>query len=165
MSLLQKEEQKQQQQTEEREKEDMLTNTTGATTAITTDLLLQVLKITCGIGLFVGGFADAFLPVWMTGPNFITNAGLAPDCAILLLLINIIEVVVFQQQQQQQQIIIMSIIPTTPSTLSSSSTPTSLPLLLLRITLWAELYKLGESSIDEIISSTSSIFVSILTVN
>ncbi|OEU06564.1 hypothetical protein FRACYDRAFT_254423 [Fragilariopsis cylindrus CCMP1102] len=162
LSLLQKEEQEQQ-TTAEIEKEDILINTTGtSTTAITTDLLLQVFKITCGIGLFVGGFADAFLPVWMTGPNFITNAGLAPDCAILLLLMNIIEVVVFQQQQQQ---IIMSIIPTTPSTLSSSSTPTSLPLLLLRITLWAELYKLGESSIDEIISSTSSIFVSILIVN
>jgi hypothetical protein len=182
--------QEQQQQIEEREvdeeeEENILINTgtTTTTTTITiTDLLLQVLKITCGIGLFVGGFADAFLPVWMTGPNFITNAGLAPDCAILLLLLNIIEMVVVvvvvyynnvnikdyeynddgssssgNISQQQQQI--MSIIPT--SSTVSSSTPTSLPLLLLRITLWAELYKLGESSIDEIISSTTSVFVSI----
>jgi hypothetical protein len=172
--LQQQQQQQQQQQIEEREEEeeDIITNNTGTTTTTTTitDLLLQVLKIACGIGLFVGGFADAFLPVWMTGPNFITNAGLAPDCAILLLLLNIIEVGVSYYgniidindtssssssssssgkiSQQQQQI--MSIIPTSATL---SSTPTSLPLLLLRITLWAELYKLGESSIDEIISS------------
>jgi hypothetical protein len=170
----QQEQEQIEEQREEEEEEDILINT-GSTTI--TDIL-QVLKISCGIGLFVGGMADAFLPVWMTGPNFITNAGLAPDCAVLLLLMSIIELVAYyynvikeyeynnddddrnnrngnSSQQQQQQI--MSIIPTSlaPSSLSSS---TSLPLLLLRITLWAELYKLGESSIDEIISSTASIF-------
>jgi Na+/glutamate symporter len=60
-SSSQQEQQEQEQieeQREEEEEEDILINT-GSTTI--TDIL-QVLKISFGIGLFVGGMADAFLP-------------------------------------------------------------------------------------------------------
>eukprot|EP00536_Pseudo-nitzschia_multiseries_P011999 jgi/Psemu1/326646/estExt_fgenesh1_pg.C_4370003 len=69
---------------------------------------LQLGYVFGGFGLLVGGLADALLPVWMTGPNLVTHAGLAPDCAVML--------------------------------------------LALSVALWAELWKLGESSVDEVLS-------------
>ena len=38
-----------------------------------------------GIGLVIGGAYDAFMPVWMTGPNVFTAAGIGQDSAMILL--------------------------------------------------------------------------------
>ena len=105
------------------------------------ELLLQAGYIFGGIGLFVGGLADAVLPVWMTGPNWITNAGLAPDCAVLLLLLSAGETYGGLGRRSG-----------TTSTMTTTTTPPGdMTPLLLRIALWAELYKLGESSLDEVV--------------
>jgi hypothetical protein len=45
---------------------------------------LRVVAILAGASLVIGGAADAFLPVYVTGPEFLTKAGLAPDAAALL---------------------------------------------------------------------------------
>jgi len=48
--------------------------------------LARTLAVLAGGGLVVGGACDAFLPVYVTGPNLFTSAGLAPDSAAFLLL-------------------------------------------------------------------------------
>lgn len=50
---------------------------------------LKVLTGFAGISLVIGGAADAFLPVYVTGPNLITAAGLAPDSAAFLMTISL----------------------------------------------------------------------------
>jgi hypothetical protein len=45
---------------------------------------LRAIAILAGASLVIGGAADAFLPVYVTGPNLLTRAGLAPDAAALL---------------------------------------------------------------------------------
>lgn len=42
----------------------------------------------CGIGLLIGGAYDAFMPVWMTGPNVFTDAGIGHDSAAALLVLS-----------------------------------------------------------------------------
>lgn len=120
------------------------------------DLLLQMGYVFGGFGLFVGGLADALLPVWMTGPNWITNAGLAPDCAILLLVLSIGDQYnlfgnnrEYEPSQHTQQSF---------SSSRGSVTTTGMATLLVRITLWAELYKLGEGSLDEIFTNFQTLF-------
>ena len=44
----------------------------------------RLLAMIAGASLVIGGAADAFLPVYVTGPNLITTAGLAPDAAAFL---------------------------------------------------------------------------------
>mmetsp|Transcript_57632 Transcript_57632/g.62266 ORF Transcript_57632/g.62266 Transcript_57632/m.62266 type:complete len:403 (-) Transcript_57632:204-1412(-) len=67
------------------------TNGITSTTTITTTtvhpntLVVVFLKAIVGIGLVVGGLADAVLPIWVTGPNLVTHSGMGPDCAVLLL--------------------------------------------------------------------------------
>ena len=50
---------------------------------------VQTLAVFAGLGLVVGGAADALLPVYVTGPNLVTAAGLAPDCALILILVQL----------------------------------------------------------------------------
>jgi hypothetical protein len=45
---------------------------------------LRAVAILAGASLVIGGAADAFLPVYVTGPNLFTRAGLAPDAAAFL---------------------------------------------------------------------------------
>ena len=117
-------------------------------------LLYQVGYIIGGIGLFVGGLADAVLPVWMTGPNFITNAGLAPDCAVVLLVLSVVdEFDIFVNKEEDDETKLLA------SSSSSDATTTS-TLLLLNITLWAELYKLGEGSLDEVFTNLQTLISS-----
>lgn len=42
--------------------------------------------VVAGIGMFVGGLYDAFAPVYVTGPDVLTRAGIMPDSAAALLL-------------------------------------------------------------------------------
>jgi len=115
-------------------------------------LLLQIGYVFGGFGLFVGGLADAVLPVWMTGPNWITNAGLAPDCAILLLGLSVgDEYNLFGTKGNESTLGTSE--SSTNSTTGTNDTMNAMTPLLLRITLWAELYKLGEGSLDEVFSN------------
>eukprot|EP00533_Pseudo-nitzschia_delicatissima_P000148 CAMPEP_0116083644 /NCGR_PEP_ID=MMETSP0327-20121206/3384_1 /TAXON_ID=44447 /ORGANISM="Pseudo-nitzschia delicatissima, Strain B596" /LENGTH=342 /DNA_ID=CAMNT_0003574547 /DNA_START=168 /DNA_END=1196 /DNA_ORIENTATION=+ len=117
-------------------------------------MLYQMGYVLGGIGLFVGGLADAVLPVWMTGPNFITNAGLAPDCAVLLLVLGVIdEFNIFGNQEVDDETKLLA------SSSSSDETTTGTS-LLLKITLWAELYKLGEGSLDEVFTNLQTLISS-----
>jgi len=58
--------------------QDEVTTTSG------TSWFNEGLPALAGAGLVVGGLADAFLPVYVTGPNLVTAAGLGPDCAAFL---------------------------------------------------------------------------------
>ena len=71
-----------------------LTSSEGASGIEVTSLQLrsrwvQALAAFAGLGLVVGGAADALLPVYVTGPNLVTAAGLAPDCALILMLVQL----------------------------------------------------------------------------
>ena len=121
------------------------------------DLLLQVGYVFGGFGLFVGGLADALLPVWMTGPNWITNAGLAPDCAILLLVLSIGDQYNLFRNNNDSNRDDGSKQETGNLLSSESVVTTGMATLLVRITLWAELYKLGEGSLDEVVSNIQSL--------
>lgn len=96
--------------------------------------VLQLGYILGGAGLFLGGLADAVLPVWMTGPNFLTHAGLAPDCAVLLLVLAVGEEYLVRG----------------PRTNDNDNTITMTAPALMKIVLWAELFKLGEGSLEEV---------------
>mmetsp|Transcript_5213 Transcript_5213/g.6068 ORF Transcript_5213/g.6068 Transcript_5213/m.6068 type:complete len:289 (-) Transcript_5213:3-869(-) len=80
------------------------------------DIFSKWIAIIGGFGLIVGGAYDAFMPVWMTGPNIITNAGINQDSAAVLLLLSIYSILTetmkkkdetndlspFTEQQQSQ---------------------------------------------------------------
>ena len=137
-------------------------------------LLLQIGYVVGGFGLFVGGLADAVLPVWMTGPNWITNAGLAPDCAVLLLVLSVgDETDLFgtntnnhnknddkKASQGANNNLVVASWSSSSNNNRNNATTGMAPLLLLKITLWAELYKLGEGSLDEIFSNLQTILSS-----
>ena len=48
-----------------------------------------VAELLGGIGLLIGGAYDAYMPVWDTCPNILTNAGVGSDAAVGLLLLTI----------------------------------------------------------------------------
>lgn len=132
--------------------------TPTAASASGDNVLLQVGYVFGGFGLFFGGLADAILPVWMTGPNLITNAGLAPDCAVLLFVLSVGEEYnLFGNDNNNER--------GKDNVASSSNSPNDndplavMTPLLLRITLWAELYKLGESSLDEVFSNLQTLLL------
>eukprot|EP00537_Pseudo-nitzschia_pungens_P019110 CAMPEP_0172408634 /NCGR_PEP_ID=MMETSP1061-20121228/75953_1 /TAXON_ID=37318 /ORGANISM="Pseudo-nitzschia pungens, Strain cf. pungens" /LENGTH=410 /DNA_ID=CAMNT_0013144771 /DNA_START=2159 /DNA_END=3392 /DNA_ORIENTATION=- len=138
---------------------------------------LQIGYVFGGFGLLVGGLADALLPVWMTGPNLLTHAGLAPDCAFLLLALSVGENYGWIRTNNNtkkggdnnnnnnsgdnpsgntnsNELLESSFALETSVVANNNSTnnnANSLP-LLVKVALWAELYKLGESSIDEVLS-------------
>jgi hypothetical protein len=92
----------------------------------------RLTAIVGGVGLLVGGAYDAFMPVWMTGPNIVSQAGISQDSAVLLILLSAAAFVAEDNSK------------------ASNSNPTR---MLLQMMLLAELYKLGESSIDELLSN------------
>jgi hypothetical protein len=51
---------------------------TTATTAV------AMISAVAGMGLVIGGAYDAYMPVWMTGPNVFTAAGIGQDSAMIL---------------------------------------------------------------------------------
>jgi hypothetical protein len=136
-------------------------------------LLLQVGYVFGGFGLFFGGLADAVLPVWMTGPNWITNAGLAPDCAVLLLVLSVGEEYnIFGPNNNKNcnkndkrgknstgsgDVGESLLVASSSNRPNDNDTMSEMTSMLLRITLWAELYKLGESSLDEVFSNLQTL--------
>eukprot|EP00531_Pseudo-nitzschia_arenysensis_P005305 CAMPEP_0116137872 /NCGR_PEP_ID=MMETSP0329-20121206/12473_1 /TAXON_ID=697910 /ORGANISM="Pseudo-nitzschia arenysensis, Strain B593" /LENGTH=272 /DNA_ID=CAMNT_0003632803 /DNA_START=499 /DNA_END=1317 /DNA_ORIENTATION=+ len=125
-------------------------------------LFLQLGYVFGGFGLFVGGLADALLPVWMTGPNWVTNAGLAPDSAVLLLALSVAdEYTLFGKKENQDDTKLLgSSAASTTSTTKTVTNATTATSLLLKIAIWAELYKLGEGSLDEISTNFQTIISS-----
>lgn len=157
------------------------TNIAVSTVISTPNPLLQLGYVFGGFGLFVGGLADALLPVWMTGPNLLTHAGLAPDCAVLLLAMsmgenyfsgssnmssnNIDDNDDESKNSDQKEVTNAPLMSSsTRATNSSSSNSTtiigSMP-LLLKIALWAELYTLGGSSVDEVFTAVQTALSSV----
>jgi len=98
------------------------------------------LGLISGVGLLIGGASDAFLPVWMTGPNLISSAGVSQDSATFLLILTAIST--FRQFGSD-----LILDPTLRS---------ARPNLFGEWTFWAnsllmaQLYILGAGSIDEI---------------
>lgn len=64
--------------------------------------LTAMVSIIGGIGLVIGGAYDAFMPVWMTGPNVLTAAGIGQDSAMILWIVTAMSAVIEIQQQRQQ---------------------------------------------------------------
>jgi hypothetical protein len=103
--------------------------------SLSTNAGVRMLSIVGGLFLVFGGAYDAFMPVWQTGPNVFTIAGIGQDGAVMLLIVSTVSIL---QDFWKAE--------------SSSSTR-----MLLQIILLAELCKLGESSIDEIVSAIGSV--------
>ena len=89
------------------------------------------------------GLADySFLTIFLQ--NIFTIAGVGQDGAVALLLVSIISVLQNEQQQEEG----LSLVQPTKKTQTD---------MLLQILLFAQLYKLGESSVDEIISAMGNL--------
>lgn len=95
----------------------------------------RVASVVLGIGLIIGGAYDAFMPVWMTGPNVVTAAGIGQDAAFGLFFLTI-----WQLCQSEAKGV------KTVGDLLQKEVVSIFPQVLLL----AELYKLGEGSFDEI---------------
>jgi hypothetical protein len=57
--------------------------------------------VVLGFGLVVGGAYDAFMPVWDTGPNVITQAGIGQDSALALALLSITSLSKYDKTQDE----------------------------------------------------------------
>ena len=125
-----------------------------------------LLSAMLGVALIVGGAYDAFMPVWMTGPNVFTNAGIGQDAAAALFLVTISAVstgIWRGLQGSRKERFIESSSSSSSSSFNEDTTVSSrrgtfdddnnahTNLLLLQSLLLGQLYKLGESSFDEII--------------
>jgi len=51
---------------------------------------VSAIQSVAGLGLIIGGAYDAFMPVWMTGPNVFTSGGIGQDSALVLLVLQTI---------------------------------------------------------------------------
>jgi hypothetical protein len=109
------------------------------------DPWLQVMAALAGAGLLVGGAADAFLPVYVTGPEFLTAAGLAPDTAALLAGLQCVTLLehVQQSQQTRQQLQPQQAVPSPRTTAAHA--------LLL-----AQLAVLGAGAVHDVLAQVSS---------
>ena len=93
-----------------------------------------------GAALMVGGAADAWLPVYVTGPNLFTAAGLGPDAAAYLLAVTLWQQTVSFTTRRTKH----------DDTVSS----------LGNVFLVAQLYILGAGSLDDVVSQTTAVVVS-----
>ena len=113
--------------------------------------VLRAITVMCGFGLIIGGAYDAFMPVWMTGPNAFTNAGIHQDSAMILLVLSIYTFFSRKLNYYFNDVESTKIMALEKQ---DDSTVTLLQMLLL-----AQLYLLSESAIDEILSNVFSFFV------
>ena len=110
----------------------------------------KLTSIVCGVGLLIGGAYDAFMPVWMTGPNLVTNAGIHQDSAVVLIFLTVVAAARFPRKEKEGGTKFQK-----SKKFESRYNPTR---TLLLMTLIAQLYKLGESSMDELVSNAMTIF-------
>ena len=112
-------------------------NGSSSSTSLQSSWWLPVTVAVAGAALMVGGAADAWLPVYVTGPNLFTAAGLGPDAAAYLLAVTLWQ--------------------------SSAKTNNTAPVSHLRtILLAAQLYILGAGSLDDIVSQTTVIVSNVM---
>jgi hypothetical protein len=103
----------------------------------------RVLLAVLGLGVVIGGAYDIWMPVYMTGPNVVTAAGIGQDAAVGLFGWTLWRVVVLSSSWRSSHL------------LEGGST-TAWPItqrFLLQALLLAELYKLGEGAFDELFFS------------
>ena len=148
----------------------LLTTTTTTEPMIGTTLFSKTIFFMLGIALMIGGAYDAWMPVYATGPNIITSAGIGQDAAMGLFIGTLLQMI---RIQLSSLLLLPSgthheeIVDRTSSTITSSpprrpplagSTGTSSPMtLVLYILLLAQLYKLGEGSFDELLFTSSNL--------
>ena len=121
-----------------------------------------------GLALVIGGAYDAWMPVYETGPNVVTSAGIGQDAAMGLLGGTLLQMIWIHQplstSSSSSSKSWSSLLPTssTNKDRSDTSPPPRVPLptvstpittLVLYIFLLAQLYKLGEGSFDELFIS------------
>lgn len=87
------------------------------------------------IGLIVGGAYDAWMPVYETGPNVLTAAGIGQDAAMGLFGWTLLLQTLASLSKQKEPI---------------RTTPWWMDPLWMEVILLAQLYKLGEGSFDEV---------------
>lgn len=110
------------------------------------DRIARIVQVAGGLGTVIGGAYDAFMPVWMTGPNIVTSAGIGQDGAALLCVWTACYVFLNLKQQCTSELIKRNdVFDIVASNLRHGP-------LLSQIILLAQLYKLGEGSFDELIS-------------
>lgn len=96
-----------------------------------------------GVGLVIGGAYDVFMPVWMTGPNVFTAAGIGQDSAMILL-----------------GLTSLSAVPIITSWQPTNSTHNA-GLFWRYALLLSQLYILSDSAIDDVLSGLSSALVTV----
>lgn len=94
-----------------------------------------------GVGLLLGGASDAWLPVYVTGPNFITSAGIGQDTAAFLIILTAVSI--FRQHESSDPVLQ----PASQSIRSKFFWKFWTNSLLM-----AQLYILGAGTLDEILS-------------
>lgn len=124
--------------------------------ALSKNPAIQLLSVIGGVFTLIGGAYDAFMPVWQTGPNIFTIAGIGQDGAVILLLVSVISIIQESWNKYQAMDAKYNLDSNFGKDNGSSSNQ-----MLLQILLLAELYKLGESSVDEIVSGLDSVSKSI----
>ena len=103
--------------------------------------------IISGAGLLLGGASDAFLHVYMTGPNLFTSAGISQDAAAFLLVLTAVSMIRQNVSGIKHQ----------------RNVPLAKPKFFREMNFWtnsflmAQLYILGAGSLDEIRSIFQSI--------
>jgi hypothetical protein len=115
----------------------------------------QSAAVICGAGLVVGGAYDAFMPVWETGPNILTSAGIGQDSAAALLLLSIYAIVFEQDASGSEGEGDIGSDESGNSTERNASF--SNMYLLLQMTLLGQLCVLAEGSTEEIMTRIGDI--------
>lgn len=78
--------------------------------AIDTRMVASLVSILGGVGLLVGGYMDAFFPVWYSSPDlFGTRTGLESDSAAILLLLTS-SVISRLKHLSMQQIVVSAVL-------------------------------------------------------
>jgi len=107
-----------------------------------------------GWALMIGGAYDIWMPVYETGPNIVTSAGIGQDAAVGLFGGTLFQIL-HDTRQQRHRRQASSLLPSLPVPKDNDVPPFPLSGTnsLLYILLLAQLYKLGEGSFDELFFS------------
>lgn len=110
--------------------------------------VVHILTGIAGIGLIIGGAYDAFMPVWMLGPNIITTAGIGQDSAAVLFLCTLMAFV--------RQLISLRACDDTAARNQSIGNPFAAcePSLVSTSVLLAQLYLLSDGSLNDLLTTS-----------
>lgn len=108
---------------------------------------IRAILFVLGLGLVIGGAYDLWMPVYETGPNVLTAAGIGQDAALGLFAGTLVQIIILRLLQLQQQ---------RHEHLHRPDNAAWNRLLPIVVVLLAQLYKLGEGSFEELFFSSSS---------